>query len=287
MTAADKLLATETAKDPRKANIFRSEMLVITDYRLFFKNAGLKDGLPLHVREPRFLLVTSGEAEVEVNGIGMHLHRHSVMFVPRNGAVEMLSESGDFNGCGVVFDHRMAEHHYDRLFLPFDMALSDQEAALLKQSVQLLHLLFSLPEEKPGLMGHLASFLADYLSGLHHRFYAEHPRPTRAQCLFNEFVASVNQYVLKEKSIAYYAGMLGITSNYLSVLVKEQSRRSAKEWIELAVVREEKLLLLESDSTLAEIAATLGFCSATQFGTFFKKHAGLTPTAYRKGDLPH
>ena len=54
------------------------------------------------------------------------------------------------------------------------------------------------------------------------------------------------------------------------------------------------LKLSENYSKGSEIADELGFCTAAQFGTFFRKHAGLTPTAYRKGeeaknpeDIPH
>ena len=281
LTNTDKILATETAKDPKKVNILHSGMLVITDYLLFSKNAGVKIGLPLHVREPRFLLVTSGEAEVEVNNVSMHLHQNTVMFVPENGTMEIQSKSDDFNGCGFVFDHRMSEHNHEKLSLPFVMTVSEKEAEMLKQSLHLLRILFSLPEDEAKLTKYLVSFFVDYLSGLCRKFFAEHQRPTRALCLFNEFTALVNQYAIREKSVAYYAGMLGITSNYLSVLVREQSHRSAKEWIEMAVIREAKILLDETNDTQAEIAAVLGFCSATQFGSFFRKHTGMTPRAYR------
>lgn len=40
--------------------------------------------------------------------------------------------------------------------------------------------------------------------------------------------------------------------------------------------------LTESDLTMAKVADLFGFGSASQFTQYFKKHAGLTPTAYRK-----
>ena len=82
--------------------------------------------------------------------------------------------------------------------------------------------------------------------------------------------------------MAYYAGRLGISVNYLCILSKQYNHRSAKEWIEMAVIREAKILLDETNDTQAEIAAVLGFCSATQFGSFFRKHTGMTPRAYRE-----
>ncbi len=43
------------------------------------------------------------------------------------------------------------------------------------------------------------------------------------------------------------------------------------------------MLLNGSKDNLDKIAAVLGFCNATQFGTFFKKHTGQTPMEYRNG----
>ena len=43
------------------------------------------------------------------------------------------------------------------------------------------------------------------------------------------------------------------------------------------------MLLNVSKDNLEKIAVALGFCNATQFGTFFKKHTGQTPMEYRNG----
>jgi LacI family transcriptional regulator len=41
-------------------------------------------------------------------------------------------------------------------------------------------------------------------------------------------------------------------------------------------------MLVESDLTMASIGELFGFGSASQFTQFYKKHAGITPTAFRK-----
>jgi transcriptional regulator GlxA family with amidase domain len=38
-----------------------------------------------------------------------------------------------------------------------------------------------------------------------------------------------------------------------------------------------------SKDNLEKIAVALGFCNATQFGTFFRKQTGMTPMEYRNG----
>ena len=46
-----------------------------------------------------------------------------------------------------------------------------------------------------------------------------------------------------------------------------------------------KLLLLNTDAPLAEIAANTGFCNAAYLANVFKNETGLTPGVWRKGDL--
>ena len=62
-----------------------------------------------------------------------------------------------------------------------------------------------------------------------------------------------------------------------------KSNKTAKEWINHIVARESKLMLKGVDEKVEKVAEMLGFCNATQFGTFFKKHTGQTPMEYRNG----
>ena len=45
---------------------------------------------------------------------------------------------------------------------------------------------------------------------------------------------------------------------------------------------EAKSLLQKSTSSVKQIASVLGFTEANHFSNYFKKHAGVTPVAYRK-----
>ena len=290
ITRKDRVKATK--KDFQQKNIFRSGMLVITDHALIYGHAGLRPEQPYRASEIRMLLVTSGEAEVEVNGIGFRLRTNSVVIVPGNGILEIRSIDADFNGQGLVFPKQSYGDAYGRMLShPQHLCnVTDKDAELLKGYIRLFHTLLSPPRmdgEIEELAEPMVSALLKFLYMRYRKSFSGISRSVRSQDLFDKFASLVNRKVRTERNVAYYANSLGISVNYLSILTKHFVHMNAKEWIELAVVREAKLLLLESDSTLAGIAAALGFCSATQFGTFFKKHAGLTPTAYRKGDLPH
>jgi transcriptional regulator GlxA family with amidase domain len=43
------------------------------------------------------------------------------------------------------------------------------------------------------------------------------------------------------------------------------------------------LLLLQTKQTIAEVAASTGFCDASHLGRVFRRHQGMTPSQVRKG----
>ena len=271
-----------TQMEPLKENIFRDGVMVVTNYALLRRNTGIMTHQPYRAKEPRFLLATSGEAEVEINGIGFQIHANSVMVVPECGTAEILSVSKDFNGYALTFPMLMCRLECLKLLsYPRLLAVSDMEAELLKDWFRLLHTLFSQPEENGEMTEQMVAFVLEYLLRLHRKDLSGHRLPTCSQETFNEFVSMVNLKVRRERNVAYYAGMLGVTVNYLTVVVKKFGCRSAKEWIEAAVVREAKMMLKASQDNLETISAALGFNNAAQFGTFFKKETGMTPMEYR------
>ncbi|GAA2697348.1 helix-turn-helix domain-containing protein [Actinoplanes palleronii] len=56
---------------------------------------------------------------------------------------------------------------------------------------------------------------------------------------------------------------------------------SGKELIDRRIVLEAQRLLAHSDHTAAQIAARLGFASATNFSKYFHTRTGVTPIAFR------
>ena len=163
------------------------------------------------------------------------------------------------------------------------MPFSDREGAFMEKYFQLFDELFSMAIEDPKPSECLCSFVMFYLHYLYNNLYGENPFISRQQKLFNDFMVLANRCALTERSVEYYAKQLSISPNYLSVTIKEQSNKTAKEWINHIVAREAKLLLKGSDERMDKIAEMLGFHNATQFGTFFKKHTGMTPMEYRNG----
>lgn len=101
--------------------------------------------------------------------------------------------------------------------------------------------------------------------------------------IVERFIALVEEHYREERLIGFYADKLCITSKYLSKLVKENTGRSAGEWIESYVILEARAMLQSSDMTIQQIASSLNFPNQSFFGKYFKRATGLSPKQYRRG----
>lgn len=104
---------------------------------------------------------------------------------------------------------------------------------------------------------------------------------TRNQQLFDKFMSLLKLYHISERSVAFYAGKMCLTPNYLSGAVKDYSARSISGWRNEYVVLEAKMMLKNSDLNIQEIAYRLNFDTQSAFGKHFKLHTGLSPKHYR------
>lgn len=96
-----------------------------------------------------------------------------------------------------------------------------------------------------------------------------------------DFLKLVHNYYLTERSVKFYANKLALSSKYLSVLVREATGRSPRNWIDEFVGMEAKTMLRYSGKNIQQIAFNLNFPTQSSFGKFFKNLTGLTPSQYQ------
>ena len=112
--------------------------------------------------------------------------------------------------------------------------------------------------------------------------YNTPPSLTRKEELFESFLRILYMYCKEQHVVSFYAEQLYITPQYLSLILKELTGRSANKWIDEALMQEAKILLKAAQATVQQVADALHFSDQSTFGKFFKKHAGMSPMEYRK-----
>ena len=89
---------------------------------------------------------------------------------------------------------------------------------------------------------------------------------------------------LKEKglpTVKYLAENVNLSANYLSDLLKKETGMNAQDHIHYYLIEEAKNILLNSSSSVSEIAYSLGFEYPQYFSKLFKQKTGQTPIEYR------
>ncbi|WP_129750074.1 helix-turn-helix domain-containing protein [Flavobacterium beibuense] len=103
--------------------------------------------------------------------------------------------------------------------------------------------------------------------------------------LARRFIDLVELRCTESHEVCYYADKLCITRGHLTRIMKETSNKTPKFYISEALISRSKTLLLDGYATITSVSDSLGFSSTASFSTFFKKHMGKTPSAYRKSYL--
>ena len=81
---------------------------------------------------------------------------------------------------------------------------------------------------------------------------------------------------------ADYSRLLFISTNHLNRALKTITGKTTSGWIAERMIEESQSMLCNSDLKLPQIAHCLGFARPQHFISFFKKHTGGTPAAFKK-----
>ncbi len=100
--------------------------------------------------------------------------------------------------------------------------------------------------------------------------------------LFLRFLTLVQQNVLAEREVAWYADRLCITPKYLSQVCRTMTGLPASQWIQFYASFELVSLLNDTSKTLSEISDLMNFENISHFSRYVKKMLGKSPSEYRQ-----
>ena len=102
-----------------------------------------------------------------------------------------------------------------------------------------------------------------------------------AQLLERQFPLVTPQQQLRLRTASDYADQLAVHVNHLNRVLKDTTGHTTTALIGGRVAQEAKMLLMQTDWTVSEIANSLGFADVAHFCNFFKRQTGLAPGAFR------
>lgn len=107
--------------------------------------------------------------------------------------------------------------------------------------------------------------------------------PSHGKTLFNSFLKLLASKEIKHQPVDSYAAELNITPKYLTMLCSKYSGKPASDWIAQYTKEDIRYNLLHTDLSVKEITAKLGFPNVSFFGSYVRRHFGVSPTQLRSG----
>lgn len=237
------------------------------------------------------LLATAGEAHVRIDDTPYRLSTGSVaVLMPFHRiGYEMQSEDFSFRYLRFDFDF-MAD--FPLLIPPEDserfsatpfLQADERSFAALMRSYDTMQQ-YALMQEHPYRTGIVKAQLFIFISDLLFRCTdsVRKVHRNRGEELAEEFFRLLHRHYKTQRSLAFYADRLCITTKYLSKVIRRISGHTVYFWIEEFTVREAKQLLRSTQATVTEIAEMLDFPNSSFFAKFFRRHTGLSPIEFRQ-----
>ena len=249
------------------------------------------EGQPYRLTEGRVVYFRAGTLRLRINLRELEFKAGDFLVVSPGTVFEFLYISSDLDLAMLAFSNSLMEswqkeellqvYLQGRLFL--HLSLTEQESRRMEQIFALLwEVVHDRPFPKESVQS-LISLVFHQTDGFRGReLEAGKQKRSRQEEVFNRFLELVNKYAVHERSCAFYADRLCLTSRYLSTLVRQASGRTVMDWVNEAVMQEAKLMLCHTDKLVYQIADELNFPNASFFCKYFRRMTGMTPKDYRQ-----
>lgn len=277
-------------KDENLANNYISrKMAVARNVRLDLIKEQIVDQQTL-MPEMRILIIKNGWARPVINMIERRFEAGDLVFLGTNGILQYKDASSDVQGIGLSISDELFSlaignripQAFDGHLRHFQLRLQPDELEYLDQLHLMLYRHLRQQDGSSQVTLHLLSaflWYVDHLWSRQEETYRE--SQTREQRLFTDFIQLVSEFAPEHHTIDYYASRLCITPRYMSTIIKQVSGKSAKQWIDDALVTRIKIELKHTNKSVARICDEMNFPNPSFLTKFFKRMTGMTPREFR------
>mgnify|MGYP002624296941 CR=1 FL=1 len=287
----------ETQKDKRRFIEFHNLFVDYTDGDVVIKD-NTKDVAALYPLKPMtnaIIFCTEGKTNIIASNIVTEVAKGDVVTCPPGCNIDSSEASEDFE-CkvlclsdhiiqGLLRDHISAWQHTMHHQAPTVIHLDDNSQQEFFFYYALIHSKLKHYTQEPpyeivqALLRALLLELCFLLEGNHGM--GSDQKLSQGKLLFNKFLSLISGSEVKRKPITQYASQLAITPKYLTMLCLKYSDKTASEWVIQYTTEDIRFYLRNSNLSIKEISAKLGFANMSHFGSYVRKHLGVSPSEFR------
>lgn len=291
---------TELIRGIESSDIFQDDLAVadLNGELIKSKEVGLEHYTPMRLDALMMVLVQEGSAEISVDYIPYKIEKNTFITLMPTHIIQVSEISKDLRGRLLIVSRSFLDGystpgnkshsmmHYMQIRKNPCAKLSDEDTEHISGQFSFLRSKMNLRThffQKEVLQNTLVGFyieLANIFMG--NKELMTTPVLSRKEELFERFLQLLFEHCKEQHVVTFYAEKLFITPQYLSLILKELTGKSANKWIDDALIVEAKMLLKAPQATVQQVADTLHFSDQSTFGKFFKKHMGVSPMEYRR-----
>ena len=104
---------------------------------------------------------------------------------------------------------------------------------------------------------------------------------TDLACL-NRAIAYIEDHPDRAISLAELAGAAGVSRFHFSRLFRSKFGQTAMQYVERSRIERAKLLIMQAELSLADVAQVIGFADQSHFTRRFRRHEGRTPGQFAR-----
>lgn len=239
---------------------------------------------------PMFLLVTAGQATLEIDGRPYTLQAGTLLSLLPYHLLRTLCTTADF-GCltlAFTFDF-MADFPYmlrpllaEKLDYTPLISLTAEECHLLESAYQSIAHHYPCTEH-PSYRQILRSLLFVFTAEVSAIYSGRpvQPSATHAAAITGSFFRLLHEHFRTNRDARFYADRLCISVKHLSRIVARETGHAPSFWMADFTVREAMTLLKSTTLTITQLSEELNFANSSFFARYFKRQAGVSPQQYR------
>ncbi len=107
---------------------------------------------------------------------------------------------------------------------------------------------------------------------------------SETQRVVRHAMAFIHEHYAESLSRAELAQQVGLNERYLTRCFRQELGLTPLDYLNRYRVQQAKRLLKQSDRTITEVAAAVGFEDSSYFGRVFRQEVGISPRAYQQGE---
>lgn len=267
------------------------------DVTLFDHISNLNEIFPLKVAKNLIAHCYSGSVTLRIGDQDVHVKANDVVFFPPNLNIDKIDCSSDFECKLISLSDQIIQNMLHEKMTIWNHAVYVNKLNIISMSPvcrEEFTLYNSLIKSK--LNNHkttnqeiihalIRALLLEVCLIMEKSLLSvgESVKQSQGKSLFTRFLNLIATNEVKRQPITHYASQLAITPKYLTMLCLKYSNKTASDWIVQYTVEDIRFYLRNSNLSIKQISAKLGFANMSHFGSYVRKYIGVSPSDYRHG----